>query len=94
MGGLNVLVSFQSKVIMESLLKDNRDWLLSWFSSIDKWPGQIVPPSRCVWLRCFGVALNVWSTENFFAVGSLWGDVISLDENTLKSLSFEKFCCL
>lgn len=72
------------------MLKESRNWLLNWFSSIHKWQGQIVPPSRYVWLRCFGVPLNLWSEKTFLSIGGLWGDVISVDDNTLKSLSFEE----
>lgn len=34
MGGLYVLVSLQSKEILEEVLKKSRNWLLNWFSSI------------------------------------------------------------
>ncbi|KAE9467673.1 hypothetical protein C3L33_00409, partial [Rhododendron williamsianum] len=72
----------------KSLTSSIQDLFLG--NGVGEWQGQIVPPSRYVWLRCFGVPLNLWSEKTFLSIGGLWGDVISVDDNTLKSLSFEE----
>ncbi|XP_058201387.1 uncharacterized protein LOC131316125 [Rhododendron vialii] len=90
MGGLNVLISFDSLETLNEFLKDESKVLAKWFSSVHAWDNQKIPPSRCVWISCYGVPLNAWCSSTFIEIGKLWGDVIKLDELTEKFIAFDK----
>lgn len=59
MGGFYFVITFQTKELLESMLIEEKHFLSSWFTTFRKWDGQFVPPSRYVWLTCFGLPLNV-----------------------------------
>ncbi|KAH7848115.1 hypothetical protein Vadar_033976 [Vaccinium darrowii] len=90
LGGLNVLLTFDTKESMEDFIKDKNNCLPKWFSSVEVWKQQKIIPSRCVWLSCFGVPLNAWNNNTFISIGNLWGEVIKLDELTANSIAFDK----
>ncbi|KAH7842865.1 hypothetical protein Vadar_009918 [Vaccinium darrowii] len=90
MGGLNVLISFDSFESLNDFLKDNDKLLPNWFSSVEAWDNQKIKSSRCVWISCYGVPLNAWCSSTFINIGKLWGDVIRIDELTEKSIAFDK----
>ncbi|KAG5547375.1 hypothetical protein RHGRI_013160 [Rhododendron griersonianum] len=90
MGGLNVLISFDSLESLNEFLKDETNVLSKWFSSVQAWDNQKIPSSRCVWISCYGVPLNAWCSSTFIEIGKLWGDVIKLDELTEKFIAFDK----
>ncbi|KAG5528160.1 hypothetical protein RHGRI_028934 [Rhododendron griersonianum] len=90
MGGLNVLISFDSLESLNEFLKDETKVLSRWFSSVQAWDNQKIPSSRCVWISCYGVPLNAWCSYTFIEIGKLWGDVIKLDELTEKFIAFDK----
>ncbi|KAE9444633.1 hypothetical protein C3L33_23469, partial [Rhododendron williamsianum] len=90
MGGLNVLISFDSLKSLNEFLKDETKVLSKWFSSVQAWDNQKIPPSRCVWISCYGVPLNAWCSSTFIEIGKIWGDVVKLDELTEKFIAFDK----
>ncbi|KAH7855322.1 hypothetical protein Vadar_023689 [Vaccinium darrowii] len=90
MGGLNLVITFHSIELLDSLLAEENLDFSNWFVSFQKWNGQACPPSRNVWLSCFGVPLNVWCDNTFLSIGGLWGDVVALEEKTQKSLAFDR----
>ncbi|KAH7846865.1 hypothetical protein Vadar_019060 [Vaccinium darrowii] len=90
LGGLNVLVSFDSVELLDTFLEDKDNVLPKWFSSMEAWKDQSFKPSRCVWISCYGVLLKAWCSSTFTNIGKLWGDVIRLDELTEKLIAFDK----
>ncbi|KAG5549338.1 hypothetical protein RHGRI_014630 [Rhododendron griersonianum] len=68
LGGLNVLITFESKELMEDFLKDKNNCLPKWFSSVEVWQYQRIKPSRCVWISCFGVPINAWNNNTFINI--------------------------
>ncbi|KAI8524293.1 hypothetical protein RHMOL_Rhmol13G0139200 [Rhododendron molle] len=90
MGGLNVLISFDSLESLNEFLKDETKVLSKWFTSVQAWDNQKIPPSKCVWISCYGVPLNAWCSSTFIEIGKLWGDEIKLDELTEKFIAFDK----
>ncbi|KAI8565684.1 hypothetical protein RHMOL_Rhmol03G0279900 [Rhododendron molle] len=94
-GNLNPLSSRAIKELlivlpMQTFIKGALVVLSKWFSSVQAWDNQKIPPSRCVWISCYGVPLNAWCSPTFIEIGKLWGDVIKLDELTEKSIAFDK----
>ncbi|KAH7852509.1 hypothetical protein Vadar_025736 [Vaccinium darrowii] len=90
LGGLNVLVSFESVELLDNFLEDKDNVLPKWFSSVEAWKDQNFKPSRCIWISCYGVPLKAWCSSTFINIGKLWGDVIRLDELTEKLIAFDK----
>ncbi|KAK9046525.1 hypothetical protein V6N11_052412 [Hibiscus sabdariffa] len=42
----------------------------------------------CSWIACHEVPIHAWSESTFSNIAALWGDIISIDERTLKPTSF------
>ncbi|KAH7846637.1 hypothetical protein Vadar_016320 [Vaccinium darrowii] len=89
-GGLNVLISFDSVELLNSFLLDKDNLLPKWFSTVEAWNNQTIKASRCVWISCYGVPLKAWCSSTFIEIGKLWGAVISLDEMTENLFAFDK----
>lgn len=51
---------------------------------------QLATTERFAWLSCYGVPLNAWDYNTFKSVGKKWGAFFSVDDSTLKLLSFSK----
>ncbi|GMP67745.1 hypothetical protein CsSME_00027627 [Camellia sinensis var. sinensis] len=88
-GGRVVVMSFLSIDDMMS----NLAWIKAWFQDccefVKVWePVVCAEQERCLWLRCYGVPLNIWNRGTFNKIGSRWGSVISLDENIGQPKSF------
>ncbi|KAL7254837.1 hypothetical protein ACSBR1_009058 [Camellia fascicularis] len=51
-------------------------------------PGFHLQPERCVWLRCFGIPLNLWNGNTLNNIGRTWGSVLSLEGDLCQPKSF------
>ncbi|KAK9275447.1 hypothetical protein L1049_022713 [Liquidambar formosana] len=81
LGGLLVLVEFQSEEVMSWYL-EQKSWLAQWFSELSKWKPSLQLTDRLVWLNISGVPLHFWTVANFNRIGERFGCVISIDRNT------------
>ncbi|KAH7859350.1 hypothetical protein Vadar_023006 [Vaccinium darrowii] len=70
-GGLNVLVSFDSFELLDTFLKDKDNVLPKWFSFVEAWDDQSFKPSRCVWISCYGVPLKGWCSFTFINIAEV-----------------------
>ncbi|KAH7833188.1 hypothetical protein Vadar_003897 [Vaccinium darrowii] len=90
MGGLWVILTFPSPELMLSLFDGGElSWMSRWFAEVHKWSPEL--PNirrRNVWISCYGVPLHGWSALTFQKIGQLWGEVITMDEATIKGLSY------
>ena len=74
-----MLLTFPSKDEMKALLGGSR--LYDWFEEIPTWKsGEKEESARVVWIRCYGVPLNLWNENTFLSIGNVWSESISLDE--------------
>ncbi|CAL5340797.1 unnamed protein product [Camellia sinensis] len=89
-GGRMAVVSFKSSDDMKENAPILKDCFNEWCESVSEWKryGHI-EQERGVWLSCYGVPLNLWSSDTFKKIGGLWGEVIRLDEETINQLSFK-----
>ncbi|GAB2271388.1 hypothetical protein Dimus_006227, partial [Dionaea muscipula] len=39
---------------------------------------------REIWLSCYGVPVHAWNASTFMAIGQHWGEVVQVEEDTLK----------
>ncbi|CAL5364047.1 unnamed protein product [Camellia sinensis] len=82
-GGKDIVVTFESVESMKENLKLMEKWIHEWCESIKKWKqGMAIEQERLVWLTCYGVPLNLWSSNTFMNIGELWGEVIGIDDDT------------
>ncbi|KAG5537241.1 hypothetical protein RHGRI_024627 [Rhododendron griersonianum] len=86
LGGRSVLVTFQTQEERNALIKG--PWMERWFESAKPWSGDQASYERFAWLGCQGMPLNAWDHSSFKQIGELWGHFISVDEETLRDLSF------
>ncbi|KAK8470298.1 hypothetical protein PHAVU_004G105300, partial [Phaseolus vulgaris] len=71
---------------MEDLMKLNKWWFDSFFSSISPWTSNCGASHRSVWVRCYGLPLPAWNRDCFSKViGELSraATVEAIDEATL-----------
>lgn len=75
---------------MMEILKQN-DWayLKEFFLSIEPWSEKKVTTERVDWIEISGVPFHYWNYETFKHLDSLWGELVSMRENTTKVNNFE-----
>ncbi|KAL7251903.1 hypothetical protein ACSBR1_013703 [Camellia fascicularis] len=87
--GRDAIISFNSR---EDLLKEKSQlevWFHDWCEYITEWhSGMHLQQERYVWIRCYGVPLNLWNSVTFKKIGSLWGVVVILNDNICSPKSF------
>ncbi|KAK8626688.1 hypothetical protein V6N13_134321 [Hibiscus sabdariffa] len=88
--GSAFLLVFQNHERVVSFKKDYELALKKWFSNIQVWSEEILVCNCRAWISCQGIPIHVWSEETFENIAALWGDLISIDEKTLKPCSFQK----
>ncbi|KAL7238549.1 hypothetical protein ACSBR2_004608 [Camellia fascicularis] len=90
-GGHDVVLSFNSVEALKSTTSKLNVWFKDWCEYITEWTvGMQLQQERSVWISCYGVPLNLWSSNTFTKIGRLWGEVIQLDGDICEPSSF---CC-
>ncbi|KAL7205726.1 hypothetical protein ACSBR2_018618 [Camellia fascicularis] len=88
-GGRDVVLTFKSKEEMKTNFRLVKEWLKEWCEVATEWkPDMHLEQERCLWLRCYGVPLNLWNRDTFTKLGGLWGKVLNLDSNACQPVSF------
>ncbi|CAL0299917.1 unnamed protein product [Lupinus luteus] len=93
LGGRSVLLRAEEEGEIESLLRDEKEWFSTHFSSIHRWKPTDVAQDRFLWIRCYGIPLHAWEEDFFKKLGSLFGKFIGIDDRTRYKRSLE-FCRL
>ncbi|KAJ0607904.1 hypothetical protein HanPSC8_Chr03g0105471 [Helianthus annuus] len=75
LGGLLMLVSFESMEEAESFLQNNKLWG-PWFSKLDLWEGQILAVERIAWIRVQGLPLHLADSEILRKIGDEYGKTL------------------
>ncbi|GMP57002.1 hypothetical protein CsSME_00021263 [Camellia sinensis var. sinensis] len=88
-GGRDIVLTFESAGSLKEKLKSMEGWIQSWCESVKVWQlGMILDQERSVWLTCYGVPRNLWSSKTFSSIERAWGEVIGIDEDTSRMTSF------
>ncbi|PWA86209.1 nucleotide-binding alpha-beta plait domain-containing protein [Artemisia annua] len=74
-GGLSILLKFQSKDEAMEFLLNKEVWNL-WLSVLDLWEGQPLPFERVAWIKIHGVPINLAINEVFDDIAKLVGKII------------------
>ncbi|KAM0026781.1 hypothetical protein Hdeb2414_s0020g00562091 [Helianthus debilis subsp. tardiflorus] len=75
LGGLSVLISFESEESSNNFLLEKGIWS-RWFSSLSPWIGQAFPYERFAWVIVHGVPPHLVSRKVFDMIGGKYGKVI------------------
>lgn len=80
------VVLFKSKVVglLNSFLNSNSRWWSEWCTKVVSWSPDIITYRREAWVSCWGVPLQLWGSEIFVKIANSLGDLIKVDEETLK----------
>ncbi|KAH7861886.1 hypothetical protein Vadar_032187 [Vaccinium darrowii] len=87
MGGKFMIITFQNKDDRIRALSSNV--IKGWFLSFKHWNGDAASLSRTVWLKIRGMPLNAWGCFSFKRIAQLWGEFLTLDQETLLEESFD-----
>ncbi|CAL5395234.1 unnamed protein product [Camellia sinensis] len=84
-GGRDVILSFKSVTMMQQEFNRMEGWIKEWSDSVKVWKqGMLLDQERSVWLSCYGVPPNLWSINTFNSIGRQWGQVMEVDDDTLR----------
>ncbi|GAB2297448.1 hypothetical protein Dimus_031552, partial [Dionaea muscipula] len=87
LGNKRILITFPSEERMSSFINRHKEHESYWFKSVEPWSVNMECNfEREVWLSCYGVPVHAWNASTFIAIGQHWGDVIQIDEDTLKCI--------
>ncbi|KAJ0605170.1 hypothetical protein HanHA300_Chr02g0060031 [Helianthus annuus] len=86
LGGLRLLLVFESASEAEVFVKLKKDQWSTWLSSVCQWEGQHLSFQRIAWVLIRGVPLQFWGPDIFNQIGNMVGKVIipsnASDEDT------------
>ncbi|KAL7231468.1 hypothetical protein ACSBR2_009673 [Camellia fascicularis] len=89
-GGRLVVLTFNSKQALNEGVGSLKKWIYDWCETVTEGRQRVVEESeRCFWIVCFGVPFNLWSANTFTRIGSVWGEVMQVDEDTSRMRSFQ-----
>jgi len=88
LGKFKFLLTMESKEIKERLKNEGDERLKQWFSSISDWAEEDVCQTRRLWLEIIGLPIQLWSEQNIKKIAENWGDVVLMEEESLKLKSF------
>ncbi|KAM0020151.1 hypothetical protein Hdeb2414_s0025g00663981 [Helianthus debilis subsp. tardiflorus] len=95
LGGLSIMVSFESMEEAESFLQNKKLWG-PWFSYLDLWEGQILAVERIAWIRVQGLPLHLADSEFLRKIGEAYGKILYVpkDVGEESDLSFHRVAVL
>ena len=88
LGKFKFLLTLESKEAKERLKIEGVERLKQWFTSISDWVEYDVCQTRRIWLEIFGLPIQLWSEDNIRKIAEIWGDVVMVEEESLKFRSF------
>ncbi|KAJ0726702.1 hypothetical protein HanPI659440_Chr12g0473371 [Helianthus annuus] len=75
LGGLSMLLKFDSEESCVNLLMDHHRWK-SWFSNLDPWNCQSLPFERLVWVKVQGVPMHLVENDVINNIAEHFGKVV------------------
>ncbi|GMP63388.1 hypothetical protein CsSME_00025104 [Camellia sinensis var. sinensis] len=88
-GGRDVIISFNSTSALQSNIGKIKEWFKDVSQSVMEWrPDYHLQQERCVWLRCYGIPLHLWSRDTLNSIGNIWGTILSIDGDVCHPKSF------
>ncbi|XP_038999272.1 uncharacterized protein LOC120124752 [Hibiscus syriacus] len=86
---LLVVIQFQHEVVRQECWFNREERLHRWFDELELLEGYENKVKIKVWIHLFDVPLAVWSKDFFMDLGSRWGKVMRIDEDTCDRRRFD-----
>ncbi|CAL5431591.1 unnamed protein product [Camellia sinensis] len=87
-GGNLILLTFPAEEILHQKFSLVADLIQDLCDDIRLWNENLpMEYSRLVWLHCYGIPFHAWNTSTLQSIGSLWGEIIRLEDNLVDSKS-------
>ncbi|KAK8705946.1 hypothetical protein V6N13_049530 [Hibiscus sabdariffa] len=90
LAGSAFLLMFKDKESLDKTKSEYEEFLQRWFKKLSLWSEDVVSCNRQTWIACQGIPVHAWNEETFNNIASIWGELISVDENTIKPYSFSR----
>ncbi|KAJ4828126.1 hypothetical protein Tsubulata_050450 [Turnera subulata] len=82
LGGDQIIACFPTREDMSRFLEIPPEWVPLWFRSLVPWQHGMRAVNRRCWLTLRGVPLSAWCHDFFEMVGSFFGKLLQVDEDT------------
>ncbi|KAL4586970.1 hypothetical protein LXL04_011618 [Taraxacum kok-saghyz] len=95
-GGLNVMLVFNSSVVADYFLRNQKvNWTV-WFSWLKAWDASFRQVNRAIWIRITGVPAGFWKESVFSGIAEKFGKLLIPFEGSgsCRNMSFGKICIL
>ena len=89
LGGDMILLSLDDEGLMLHFAGLGEEEWSRRLSKILRWTPELTVHWREVWLRCWGVPVQVWGQEVFIRISGLFGEPVMVDPSTLAAGSFD-----
>ncbi|XVF77530.1 hypothetical protein PTKIN_Ptkin14bG0052100 [Pterospermum kingtungense] len=89
MGGLSVLLRFDSVDNLRSFLKNYSSVYDFWFVEVKQWCKSCLIRKILIWIKLEEVPLQLWDVEFFKALGDAWGEFVKVDKETAAKNRFD-----
>ncbi|KAI8015701.1 hypothetical protein LOK49_LG05G02286 [Camellia lanceoleosa] len=87
-GGNLILLNFPTEELLHQKYSLVADLIQELCDDISLWDEELLmETSRLVWLHCYGIPFHAWNTSTLQSIGSLWGEIIRLEDNLVESKS-------
>ncbi|KAL8503150.1 hypothetical protein ACS0TY_022046 [Phlomoides rotata] len=83
MGNNNILMVADSVDNANGLITEDKGWLRHMFLNIRKWCFNDIIRIRQTWINVYGVPLHGWNVATFSDIGSKWGKVLAIQQDTI-----------
>ncbi|XP_039039105.1 uncharacterized protein LOC120176861 [Hibiscus syriacus] len=90
LSGLAILIIFEDEESMNFTLNNQSEALQTCFGKVEVWSENVRCNSRRAWLSCKGIPPFVWSPSTFRNLVGKWGELISIEDETLNPGSFDR----
>ncbi|XP_028116483.1 uncharacterized protein LOC114314227 [Camellia sinensis] len=81
-GGNLILLNFPTVELLHQKFSLVADLIQDLCDGIRLWDEDLpMVTSRLVWLHCYGIPFHAWNTSTLHSIGSLWGDILRVEDN-------------
>ncbi|KAK8514886.1 hypothetical protein V6N13_121835 [Hibiscus sabdariffa] len=87
---IKILKICMDKESLDKAKSEYEESLQRWFKKLSLWSEDVVACNRQTWIACQGIPVHAWNEETFKNIASIWGELISVNENTIKPISFSR----
>lgn len=89
MGDNMVMLESNEPLLIIEAERRKDQWWRGLFKSVKRWLPNMVVRQRRIWLRFHGLPMHVWDEQSFKKLGTMFGEFLDFDEDTINSSIFD-----